>query len=141
MNKKKIGLILILIAIIAVVVIVLINSNEKKEVLNTVPDKPFVENNTIETKQENIIENKENNETIKTEQNKEIKKLKVTKLDDGTLYTTEDEKIVPDIVIGDKYFDTQLSDISLNFSSYEGKTIEIEGIDLIIKLIDSLEAL
>ena len=35
-----------------------------------------------------------------------------------------------DIVIGDDYFATQLADMTLNFSQYEGKVVKIEGMSL-----------
>ncbi len=35
-----------------------------------------------------------------------------------------------DIVVGDNYFATQLADMTLNFSQYEGKVVKIEGMSL-----------
>lgn len=70
-----------------------------------------------------LIENKENNEEAK----EEIKETIIKDLEDGKLYTITDKEIKPDIVIGDKYFDTQITDIMKNYSNYEGKTVEIEG--------------
>lgn len=61
-------------------------------------------------------------------EDKEIKKVTVTELSDGVKYSIIDEEINPEIIIGDNYYDTQLTDINLNFDKYEGKTIEIEGL-------------
>ena len=54
-------------------------------------------------------------------------KTTITDLKDGKLYSIIDTEIKPDIVIGDKYFDTQITDIMTNYDNYEGKTVEIEG--------------
>ena len=51
----------------------------------------------------------------------------ITKLDDGTLYSYTGKTEKAEIVIGDNYFDTQINDIMLNYSEYNGKTVEIEG--------------
>ncbi len=40
----------------------------------------------------------------------------------------EASNVQADVVLGDKYFDTQIADINTNFSKYEGKTIELEGL-------------
>lgn len=47
--------------------------------------------------------------------------------DDGKLYSIVSKDFYVDLVIGDNYFDTQLSDIYKNFNAYNGKTVEIEG--------------
>lgn len=111
MSKKKIGLIILLVLIIVAVIVIIVNSNEKQEqkiaTTNTVSD---VTHQTTESQNE-----------IDT------KTIKVSQLSDGTLYSTTDEEIQADIVVGDNYFDTQMADMNLNFSNYEGKTIEIEG--------------
>lgn len=62
--------------------------------------------------------------------NNNTEKVEVKDEEPGTLYVASEEIIKPDIVIGDNYFDTQITDISTNFSRYEGKTVEIEGMYL-----------
>ena len=63
-------------------------------------------------------------------------KLDVSKSNNNTSIGTRetDEKNETeeqtDIIIGDNYFDTQMADINMNFSKYEGKTVEIEGMSL-----------
>lgn len=74
----------------------------------------------------------ESGDTIETEETaKTVNTMKTTvkkELNDGTLYSlVGNKKILPDIVIGDNYFDTQLTDIYNNFKEYKGKTIEVEG--------------
>lgn len=116
MSKKKISLIILLIAIIAVVVFVVVNSNQKQE-------KKVASTNTVVGEERSTeSEQPTNNETSSS------KEIKVTELSDGTLYSTTDEEIKPDMVVGDNYFDTTIADLNLNFSKYEGKTIEIEGL-------------
>lgn len=115
MNKKKIGLIILLITIIIIIALVLVKSNVKNE-QNT-----DVTGNSLNVEHSEKIEN--NNQTNE-------KEIVVSTLDDGTLYTTTTEEIKANIVVGDNYFDTQMADINLNFSSYKGKTIEIEGMYL-----------
>ncbi len=55
-------------------------------------------------------------------------KATVTELEDGTLYQIGEPFENVDMVIGDNLFDTQIADININFSQYDGKTIEIEGL-------------
>ena len=119
MKGKKIILILVLLLIIGGIVFVVINaSTGKKEQLTT---------NATVTQKTSGKTNTANNVTNNTLTDNEKKETKITKLNDGTLYSLTDETIKPDIVIGDNYFDTQISDIYINFEQYEGKTIEIEG--------------
>ena len=113
MNFKKIFLIILLFSIIGVVAFVIVNSNKKEQSVSSLNDTLTSEHSAIE------------NDTT-TDSNSVI----VSNLSDGTLYSTTNEKINADIVVGDNYFDTQIADINLNFSSYEGKTIEIEGMYL-----------
>ena len=64
-------------------------------------------------------------ETVNDNTNKEYKKVE---LDDGVLYTLTGEKEKADIVVGDKYFDTTITDMFKNYDNYKDKKIEIEGI-------------
>ena len=54
----------------------------------------------------------------------------VTNNEGGTLYSIIQNDFEPDLVLGDNYFATQIADIMLNFDSYVGKTIDIEGFSL-----------
>ena len=118
MGKKVIYLIIFIVAIAGVVGIVMFFNNATANRDNTIAE--AANNLGGKTK-----ENKESN-TIAETTNKKLATT-ITELEDGTLYQIGDKQENVDIVIGDNLFDTQLSDISLNFSQYEGKTIEIEG--------------
>ncbi len=121
MKKKKIIYIVLLILVLAVVgifVFITVNRTERLDVTNS--------NDST-----NLGKKGEGSENVEeTSSNKGEKEVTVNELDDGTLYSVTDEDIVADIIIGDNYFDTQIADISLNFSKYKGKTIEIEGMYL-----------
>lgn len=116
MNKKKIGWIILLITIIVLIFVVIGSSNKKEEQDNNIAE------NLIVT-EHSKVEEKEN-------KNEELKELTISNSSDGTLYSTTNQEIKADIIVGDNYYDTQIADISLNFSSYKGKTIEIEGMYL-----------
>ena len=58
----------------------------------------------------------------------EDKEYKKVELDDGVLYTLTGEKEKADIVVGDNYFDTTITDMFMNYDKYKDKKIEIEGI-------------
>lgn len=111
---KKIGLIAILVIIVVCIVLVFNNaSSGRKE--NKVANTATIEKNA-QTK--NVVAN----ETVSN-----VKKTKVTKLENGVRYSLNDE-IKTEIVIGDNFYGTQISDINMNFNNYEGKIIEIEGL-------------
>ena len=113
MSKKKIGLIVLLVVIIAIVVAVIATSTTKKEQNTNITDATLTGNRDLEE-----------------EKNINLKNVTVSTLDDGILYSTTDEEITPDVVMTDNYFDTTIADINLNFSSYKGKVIQIEGMYL-----------
>lgn len=128
MNKSKIGLIALLVVIIAVVVAIILVPDEKQG--------KKIATDTGVTSAKSSSTTNTSNTTVDTsnvvfEEDESWEELKVTELADGTLYSTTDETIKADIVLGDNYFDTQVADINLNFSEYEGKTIEIEGMYLL----------
>ena len=108
--KKIFYIILLIILIIVVIYFFKFLNNNNKDVSNGVE----------------IGSNKDQNVTNETKKEKTIIKT----LKDGTLYSFTDEEIKSDIVIGDNYYDTQITDMYNNFSSYEGKVIEIEGMYL-----------
>lgn len=116
MNKKKIGLIILLILILGGICFIIVNSKTKKQT---------VQNNTTL-----IGKGSTTNETTVTSDGSKKKTAEIKTLSSGTLYSLIDGDIKPDIVIGDNYFDTQLSDITLNFNDYKDKIIEIEGMYL-----------
>ena len=123
MSKKKIiYIVLLVIVVIAIIVgvVIVAGRTERLEVGNKTG------NTNLGNKDVENIENTENPE----ESDKNSKEATVTNLDDGILYSVSDEDIKPEIVIGDNYFDTQMADINLNFSKYDGKTVEIEGMSL-----------
>lgn len=125
MNKKlkKIILMILLLLIVVAVVFVIVNSGSgKKEqkVVNTEPksQRASTTNSTDSKTEETNADNSESKEKLATT---------VEETDTGTVYKVIDNEIKPDIVLKDNYFDTQIADINLNFDTYEGKTIEIEG--------------
>lgn len=81
-------------------------------------------------------ENKENNEVVENIERTPVKEFvigdtKIIEYEDSTLYMSKDgEVITPDIVVGTKFFDTQIADFNLNFNNYVGKTVCIEGMSL-----------
>lgn len=103
MNKKKLLWISVLVMFIIVVIIGVI----------VIKPKDNIQNNT------NTIQ-KENKRTNSKIENKTIVSKK-TETANGVLYSILDEEIKSDVVIGDNYFDTQISDMMLNSQSYKGK--------------------
>ena len=81
-----------------------------------------------------VVGNRSSNEvasgTAKTDASNAKKATIRKELEDGVLYTFSEEDKDADIVIGDNFFDTQITDIMNNFALYKGKTIEIEGMFL-----------
>lgn len=122
---KKISLAALLIIIIGALVYVVIAKPNVEKQENTA--KTFTQIKNDDNNDENGYE--ETNENIDSDEQKleEGKEVVVTKFKDGTLYSISGESIKPDIIVGNNYFDTQLSDVNTNFSTYEGKTVEIEG--------------
>ncbi|MBR6034123.1 MAG: hypothetical protein IKP28_05275 [Clostridia bacterium] len=120
-NKKVIYIVLLIVAIAGIIgLIVFFNgaTENRDKIANTeVNLGNKVTTNTVAEKKQTT--------------NTETKGTTITQQSDGTLYTVENGLEKVDIVIGDNLFDTQLSDINLNFSTYEGKTIEIEGMYMI----------
>ena len=53
-----------------------------------------------------------------------------TQLDDGVLYSKDGKQVEADKIIGDEYYDTTINDMWLNYDSYKGKKIQIEGMFL-----------
>lgn len=111
MNKKKIIWIVLLVAFISIVTLVVMKIKPKD-----------TENKTTSSV---VSRNSASGES----KNSEEKQVKVTKteLEDGTLYSFTDEEIIPDIVLTDNYFDTTINDMMLNYNTYKGKKIQIEG--------------
>ena len=140
MNGKKIVLILILVFIICGVFFLAINaSSGKREEKVATQDTGKLNSNQNEVaiaeginaqdsfvsnavSSENAIAN--SNDTIK----KDTKSATVSELKTGTKYSVSDNEKKSDIIVGDNYYDTTIADINTNFSEYEGKTIEIEGL-------------
>lgn len=118
---KKIILVAVLIIVVIGIILIAVNSSSgKKETKTGNSNKTSVsKSNGSQTSASNIV-----NKTV------DMKEVKKTELSDGVLYSLTDEKIKPDIVIGDNYFDTQVADMTMNFNNYEGKIIEIEGYHL-----------
>ncbi|MBR3325096.1 MAG: hypothetical protein IKG14_03515 [Clostridia bacterium] len=113
MNKKKILWIVLLTIVIAGIGIGIFALNQNKE------NKTSENNSTNETNDNTKSEN-----TVK---NVEYQKIE---LDDGILYSVDGEKYNADMVIGDNYFDTTISDMYINPEDYYGSKIQIEGMYL-----------
>jgi len=121
---KKISLSLLLIAIMGVVAyVVLAKPNVEKQTQET---KSFTQAKE-EIDDNGLIDTIDEGLDMKLTAIRGDKEVTITNLKDGTLYTISGESLKPEIIIGNNYFDTQLSDININFTKYEGKTIEIEG--------------
>lgn len=121
---KKIGLIAILLVIVGIVAYVVIAKPNVEKQEQTA--KTFTQ--VKEDNEDEIDEYSESGENESAQEEQiEGKEVTITKFKDGTLYTISGETVKPELVIGNNYFDTQLSDVNTNFSKYEGKTVEIEG--------------
>lgn len=119
MSGKKIVWIILLIAIIVAMVVGVVFARPKENNTSNTADETFgksTENNASE-------KGVEENDSVRT--NEAYQKIQ---LDDGILYSLTGEKVQADLVIGDDYFDTTISDIFLNPKNYENKTIQIEGL-------------
>ena len=115
--KKIIYILLLIVIIIGIVLFFVFQGNIKKEDNNNIQQQVV----GMRSQSENTVNEEENTKTAVDG------KTKITKLDDGTLYSYNGKQEKADIVIGDNYFDTQINDIMLNFNEYKGKTVEIEG--------------
>lgn len=122
MSKKKILWIILLVVVIIAIIVGIINARPIKS----------TENNTTDSnKSLGNVEKSNMIEDTKTEQSKQYQK---TELSDGILYSLDGEKIEADLVIGDNYYDTTITDIYLNPQNYFNKKIEIEGMYLVSDL-------
>ena len=94
-----------------------------------------------EVKQDLDISSKANNEVEIVNEIKDISEVSLEKsgdtyktyiegTDNGKVFKITQDEFKVDIVLGDNYYATQIADIMLNYDSYVGKTIEIEGFSL-----------
>lgn len=121
--KKKIILIILLIMVVAGAIAALLNPDMIKNAFSKKIDSSLGGKRGSSTSGNNDGKEEKSN-------SKEKKAMQMKELSDGKLYYIDDENVKADIVIGDKLYDTQIADINLNFSQYEGKIIEIEGMFL-----------
>lgn len=88
----------------------------------------------LENNDENIVNNQksivESNGIEMNEKSGDKYSTKIENTNSGTRYSTVKSDFKADIVIGDNYYATQIADISVNFDSYEGKLVEIEGFSI-----------
>ena len=124
MNKKIIYIIL-LIVILGGIIAFLVNQDKIEYASDT-----NTNTNTPEITSRGTEEEKEVASNNQTDNNNETKETIITELEDGTLYSLSNEEIKADIVVGDNYFDTQITDMMTNPDSYKDKVIEIEGMFL-----------
>ena len=125
MKKKILYIGLLIIVIIGIVLLFIFLGNVNKDSNNNTNTLSQIVG--MRNSSENITENENTvNEVSNTTTGKDGK-TKITKLNDGVLYSLEDKQEEAEVVIGDNYFDTQINDIMLNYGEYEGKTVEIEG--------------
>jgi len=116
---KKVILIIVLAIVVALVgVVVFFASQGKRE---TETQAQTVEHSGSNVKEDKNEEKKEEPQTI-TEGDVEI-----TRLSDGTLYQIKGREETPDIIIKDNYFDTQVTDMTINVTNYVGKVVQLEG--------------
>ena len=85
----------------------------------------FIKPKTNENQNTEAFNEHSSTEGVENSTDKEYKKVE---LDDGVLYTLTGEKEKADIVVGDNYFDTTITDMFMNYDKYKDKKIEIEGI-------------
>ena len=120
MKNKKLLWVLLLIAFLAIIILI---------ITYVKPKSSDNKNQNTDTFQKNTnILNVENSSA--TSSNKEDSNFERLTLDDGILYALNGKKVTADIVVGTNYFDTTISDMYLNYDSYKGKVIEIEGMYL-----------
>ena len=120
MNKKKILWIVFLAIIIVGIGIGLFVLNQNKN--NKTSENNSTNETSYNTKSENTVKAEK-----ATSKNVEYQKIE---LDDGVLYSVDGEKYNADMVIGDNYFDTTISDMYINPEDYYGSKIQIEGMYL-----------
>ena len=123
--NKKIFYIILLIVIIGGIIAFLVNQDKIEYVGNE-----NVVTNSLELVTRSNEEGNKVDINNQKEDDNEIKETIVTELEDGTLYSLSKEDVKADIVLGDNYFDTQITDIMTNPTNYFGKVIEIEGMFL-----------
>lgn len=112
MKKKILWILLLIIALAGIIyVLVFVKPKEKEEI--------------VDSGEVNFNRSAEQETSVNEKQ--EYKRIE---LDDGILYAVNGEQLNPDLVIGDNYFDTTLSDMFLNPEDYYGMKIEIEGMFL-----------
>lgn len=124
---KKIVLVLILVIIIVGMVWIAVNASKGKKELKTESNGQTTVEKVAQGDNKETLE--ENNTVIENTMAKEKIPATEKKLSDGIKYfiTNRKEKKA-EIVFKDNYYDTQISEINLNFSNYEGKVVEIEGL-------------
>lgn len=105
--KKILWIILLIIVIVGIVLGIKFIKPKVKDNQNT---DAFNEHSSTEGVSENT--------------DKEYEKIE---LDDGVLYTLTGKKEKADVVVGDKYYDTTITDMFMNYDKYKDKVIEIEG--------------
>ena len=114
MKFKKILWMFVFLVIIAAFIILIVTSSHQQEKDLSVQNVVF--NNESENKTSTIVS--DNPEPYKEKQ-----------LDDGVLYTLDENKnYEPDVILKDKYFDTTIRDMNLNSGDYINKIVEIEGL-------------
>ena len=84
--------------------------------------------NEVEGKKIEIIDN--NTITMTNKSGDKFKTI-ITETEGGILYSNVENDFKADTVIGDNYYATQIADISINFDTYSGETIEIEGFSMV----------
>lgn len=120
---KKICLVAILLVIAGVIIFVAMNASQGKREIKVNTNSTTVEKVSQSKDESNVAkDNSDNNKVVET------KPATETQLSDGIEYSVTDEEIKPEIVFKDSFFDTQISEINTNFPSYEGCTVEIEGL-------------
>ena len=122
MNKKILYIVLLVIVIVLVGGFFIFLSTSKSNQADANAT------NTLGSRSETTYTENE----VKANENSTSKEIKttVTTLDDGTLYSLSEDTVKADIVIGDNYFDTQMTDLMTNYNNYKGKTVEVEGMYL-----------
>ena len=125
---KKVLLVIALVAVIAIIAIVGVNASQgKREAVktDTVAQRTDDSGKAVNTTNSTNTTKKES-QAVATK--KATKQVEVSTLDDGVLYQIKDEEINPEIVIKDNLYDTQVTDMTINFEQYEGKTVSLEGL-------------
>ena len=130
MNKKVIWILLLVAVVIGIVLAVIFIKPKDNTNNNVSIGNRTVDNSLYDPSYENVYNTMEANSNAKGVDESKLSSYQKTQLDDGVLYSKDGKQVEADKIIGDEYYDTTINDMWLNYDSYKGKKIQIEGMFL-----------